>query len=115
MSGGKSKSSTTNTSTTANTDSRVAATDSAIAVGGEGTLNLDMTSPEAWAALDGVLTEAGAISRSALDILGANTQKVVEFFDKQASSEETGLAAQAMKLALPVALVAVGAWALSRK
>lgn len=108
-------------SSTNQQDQRVAATDSAIAVGPGGSIVLNLDNPEGF----GALLEAGAgFFEGALEALDnaaslseRNFSKVLEFADKRAGeaqdafaessrSEEQHLGLQALKSAAPIILVA---------
>lgn len=110
MGGGKSSSSTTQT--TNQYDQRVAVGGDGVAIGAGAIV--DATTPEAWAALDDLVEGAGDVATGAwnfgklsLDLINDNTAKVLEFIETRTQSEETTLAEKAMKIALPVALAAV--------
>lgn len=89
-----------------------------------------MTSPEAFeaaekligttgelgaGAITGALTFATDIGEAAIDLIGENTAKVLAFMDERSQTEAQTLAEQALKLALPVAIVALGVYAFTRK
>lgn len=97
------KSSSSSTTSTQQYDQRVGATDGGVAIGAHAQLDVDMTSPEAW--------EFGAkaldFGQEALDIVNEGQQRVLEYVQELRQSEETTLARQALKLALPVAVIAV--------
>lgn len=114
-----SKSSSSSSTSTEQRDERVAATDQAVAIGADADVNVELTSPEGLEAFIEVVGEAGAaafeFAQSAQEEASAQTVTALELVKEAAESEARGLAADALKLAVPVAIGAVAITALRKR
>ena len=119
MGGGSSKSSSSSTTKINQSDQRIAATDKAIVVAGGSDLSIESADAEVVeAALAEVFTFASGAGDTAGGLVG-NALSLVEDANKraieaQSSVGELGALKEILKAGTAIALVAGGAWALTR-